>query len=209
MSRKKPITTKENTLPVVASPPSPAQAAVAQRLLDRRARRMKPPKLLFERKKDTLEISFEGDDQKAATLAMNSVTGLHNGAAVDLLLSQLTSLAGADLEKANPKLTNHAIALLDELEPSDGVEAMLTAQMVAVHITAMECYARAALPNQSLAARELNLKHAGKLSRIYSEQVAALDKHRRKGQQTVVVEHVHVHEGGQAIVGAVSHGTSS
>jgi hypothetical protein len=35
--------------------------------------------------------------------------------------------------------------------------------------------------------------------------IALLDRHRRKGQQTVTVEHVHVHvhDGGQAIVGAV------
>jgi len=37
-------------------------------------------------------------------------------------------------------------------------------------------------------------------------QVEALDKHRRKGQQTVVVEHMHVNDGGQAIVGGVSNG---
>jgi hypothetical protein len=31
----------------------------------------------------------------------------------------------------------------------------------------------------------------------------ALNRHRGKGQQKVTVEHVHVHEGGQAIVGTV------
>jgi len=31
----------------------------------------------------------------------------------------------------------------------------------------------------------------------------ALNKHRGKGQQKVTVEHVHVHEGGQAVVGNV------
>jgi hypothetical protein len=50
----------------------------------------------------------------------------------------------------------------------------------------------------------IELKHGAKLNRIYAVQVAALDKHRRKGQQTVTVEHVHVHEGGQAIVGTVT-----
>jgi hypothetical protein len=34
----------------------------------------------------------------------------------------------------------------------------------------------------------------------------ALDKHRGRGQQVVRVEHVHVHPGGRAVVGAVSHG---
>lgn len=81
---------------------------------------------------------------------------------------------------------------------------MLAAQMVGVHLAAMDCMARALHPSQSFAGRELNLKHGAKLSRIYAEQVAALDKHRRKGQQTVTVEHVHVHDGGQAIVGNVS-----
>ena len=31
----------------------------------------------------------------------------------------------------------------------------------------------------------------------------ALNKHRGKGQQKVTVEHVHVHQGGQAIVGRI------
>ena len=34
----------------------------------------------------------------------------------------------------------------------------------------------------------------------------ALNRHRGKGQQKVTVEHVHVHAGGQAIVGAVTAG---
>ena len=33
----------------------------------------------------------------------------------------------------------------------------------------------------------------------------ALNRHRGKGQQKVTVEHVHVHQGGQAIVGHVEH----
>ena len=31
----------------------------------------------------------------------------------------------------------------------------------------------------------------------------ALNKHRGKGQQKVTVEHVHVHQGGQAVVGTI------
>jgi len=36
-------------------------------------------------------------------------------------------------------------------------------------------------------------------------QFATLNRHRGKGQQKVTVEHVHVHQGGQAIVGHVQH----
>lgn len=51
--------------------------------------------------------------------------------------------------------------------------------------------------------RDQNLKHAVKLLGIYERQLAALDKHRGKGQQKITVEHVTVEAGGQAIVGNV------
>jgi hypothetical protein len=37
----------------------------------------------------------------------------------------------------------------------------------------------------------------------YSVLLDALNRHRGKGQQKVTVEHVHVHSGGQAVVGMV------
>ena len=51
----------------------------------------------------------------------------------------------------------------------------------------------------------MNLNFATKLTRTYALHMEALDKHRGKGQQKVTVEHVHVHQGGQAIVGTVNH----
>ena len=59
-----------------------------------------------------------------------------------------------------------------------------------------------------LRGRELNLKvQRTKLTQAYMlSSLAALDKKRRGGQQKVVVKHVHVNEGGQAIVGDVSTG---
>jgi hypothetical protein len=44
---------------------------------------------------------------------------------------------------------------------------------------------------------------ANKLSRSYAALLDALNRHRGKGQQKVTVEHVHVHSGGQAVVGVV------
>ena len=81
---------------------------------------------------------------------------------------------------------------------------MLAVQMVGAHEAAMECLRRAMLGNQSPEGRDLNLKHAAKLMGIYERQVAALDKHRGRGQQNVTVKYVHVAEGGQAIVGNVT-----
>ena len=55
----------------------------------------------------------------------------------------------------------------------------------------------------ALASRS-DLTQANKLSRTYAALVEALNRHRGKGQQKVTVEHVHVHAGGQAVVGAVA-----
>jgi len=43
------------------------------------------------------------------------------------------------------------------------------------------------------------------LLRTYTAQVEALARLRRGGEQRVIVQHVNVNEGGQAIVGAVNH----
>ena len=67
----------------------------------------------------------------------------------------------------------------------------------------MECYRRAMLREQTFEGRRENLNQANKLSRTYAALLEALNRHRGKGQQKVTVEHVHVHAGGQAIVGMV------
>ena len=92
------------------------------------------------------------------------------------------------------------------ISPQDESEGMLAAQMVACHNAAMECFRRAMIKEQPLAGRQQNLSFANKLTRTYALAMEALDKHRGKGQQKVTVEHVHVHQGGQAIVGNVQTG---
>ena len=98
------------------------------------------------------------------------------------------------------------LAAMAGIAPRDPVEGLLAAQMVAVHEASMECFRRAALPEQIFAGRELGLKYGDKLARTYAALVETLDRHRGKGQQVVRVEHVTVQAGGQAIVGTVTQG---
>ena len=92
------------------------------------------------------------------------------------------------------------------IAPQDELEGMMAVQLIAAHNAAMECYRRAMLPEQTLQGRSEALSQANKLSRTYAALLDALNRHRGKGQQKVTVEHVHVHEGGQAIVGYVEGG---
>ena len=80
---------------------------------------------------------------------------------------------------------------------------MIAAQLLAAHNATMECYRRAMIAEQSFEGRREALNQANKLSRTYTTLLEALNRHRGKGQQKVTVEHVHVHAGGQAVVGMV------
>ena len=89
------------------------------------------------------------------------------------------------------------------IAPKDELEGMLAGQLMAAHHAAMECYRRAMVGEQTFEGRKENLNQANKLSRTYATLLEALNRYRGKGQQKISVEHVHVHSGGQAIVGAV------
>lgn len=105
-------------------------------------------------------------------------------------------------EPVKAATVNAALAAVCGIGPRDETEAMLAAQMVATHGAAMELLRRA-----MQAEYRHNLQDAGnlavKLLRTYAAQLEALQRYRGKGQQKVTVEHVHVHQGGQAIVGHV------
>ena len=95
------------------------------------------------------------------------------------------------------------LAALVGIGPKDELEGMIAAQLLAAHNAATECYRRAMLREQTFEGRNENLAQANKLSRTSATLLEALNRHRGKGQQKVTVEHVHVHSGGQAIVGTV------
>lgn len=80
-----------------------------------------------------------------------------------------------------------ALELFESLRPSGGIESMLASQMVGTHFAALECLRRVALPSQTLEGRNSSLSHAQKLMSLYTKQLAAMDKHRGKGQQKVTV----------------------
>jgi hypothetical protein len=101
------------------------------------------------------------------------------------------------------KQLSATVAALMGIAPRSELEGMVAAQLVAAHNAAMECYRRAMHGEQTFEGRCENLAQANKLSRTYATLLEALNRHRGKGQQKVTVEHVHVHSGGQAVVGIV------
>jgi hypothetical protein len=151
-----------------------------------------PPPALDTRKPNLQHIGGSKSDDWNLLLANQTVSSAWYGSKPD-----------ADWKK---KQHQAILASLVGLQPADELEGMLAAQLIASHNAAMECYRRAMIPEQSFEGQRESLNQANKLSRTYAALVEALNRHRGKGQQKVTVEHVHVHEGGQAIVGNVEGG---
>ncbi len=88
------------------------------------------------------------------------------------------------------------------IEPTDEVEAMMAA-MMAVTFRASMKYGKRLEQSDTLLQAESADKIFNKLARTYAAQVEALKRYRSDGSQKVVVKHVTVNEGGQAVVGSV------
>ena len=126
----------------------------------------------------------------------------------DVLAMQIMQACAGGLDPAEKdilgKRLRAALAVMKGIEPGDGIEDMAAAQLVAAHHAAMSCYRHAAVPDQPFAVWRESLNQANRLSRTFAALVETLNRHRGKGgQQRVVVEHVTVNRGGQAVVGAV------
>ena len=97
--------------------------------------------------------------------------------------------------------------MMAELEPATATELLLAAQMVGEQRAAMDFLERASRSGLTPESIDLNLNRATKLMRLFNEQTETMTKLKGKsGQQRVVVEHVTVAAGGQAIVGNVVRG---
>jgi hypothetical protein len=119
-----------------------------------------------------------------------------------VLLEQLVRTASGT-PATSEAYANAALAAMAEHAPRDITEALLASQMVAVHNQIMRLLAKAAkVTNPDVQNTYLNM--AAKMGRLFASQADVFRRHRQNGQQKMLVEHVHVHNGGQAIVGHVT-----
>jgi hypothetical protein len=98
-----------------------------------------------------------------------------------------------------------ASAVMAEMAPGNATEAMQATQMIAVNDAALMFIRHPTQPGQYAEAADASVLRATRFLRIFNEQLEAMQRLNGKAcQQKVTVEHVHVHEGGQAIVGVVT-----
>jgi hypothetical protein len=100
---------------------------------------------------------------------------------------------------------NYVLSVFRAIGPKDGVEGILAAQMAAVSTAAMHFSALATAAGQPAEFVEANVNLASKLSRTFTAQMEALNRHRGTISHPLVVGNVNVNDGGRAIVGSVQH----
>jgi hypothetical protein len=157
------------------------------------------------------EVKIEGGrvvpkhpDERVGLALLMEELGTEDLAFVQALLVQLANVGpvGSEVDSAN---ANFMLSMVKGFKPKDQVEAMLAAQMAAVHVSTMN-FARRVLRADDLAVLDISERTFNKLARTFVAQVEALKRYRSGGEQKVTVQHVNVSEGGQAIVGNVTQG---
>ena len=128
--------------------------------------------------------------------------GSTDGDFLEGFVKQLVNV-GSQGSVADESGANFMLAVVKGIEPRDQIEAMLGAQMAAVHNATMTFARR--LAHVELVVQQDSAQNAfNKLARTFAAQVSALKEYRSKGEQKMIVQHVHVAEGAQAIVGNVN-----
>ena len=162
--------------------------------------------------KESLELSLDPDlSQQDSKDLMNAHLLASTGNANNILsLRSLTSLAKACIPKdfKGSQLADelNGLALsMQTLGPQDEYEGQLVSQLVLLHEHALQLLGKA-MRTERIDFANVYLNGASKLLCRHHETLETLLKYRRKGEQRVHVEHVHVHDGGQAIVGSVTTG---
>ena len=188
---------------MMASLTKPQRARVAALILQFRTR-AHGPTMKLTMKGDVLNVSFEHENELAAAALTMADLGTMDPAFQSGLLTQIADI-GSHRQKVDQGNSNFLLSVVRAVQPRDGMETLLAVQMGAIHAATMMLARRLnhveTIQQQDAAERALN-----KLARTYAMQMEALKRYRSKGEQRVIVERVTVNQGGQAIVGTVTHG---
>ena len=156
-----------------------------------------PPKCKIKRDGPLTEICFE-----SMSIQIKKALGTKDKDLVNYFLNQLAKGTGSkDISESE---LNALLALLHEIGPLNGSEAMLAIQMIAVQKASIEFMKRVLYPDQTSDGVDLNLNRTTKLMRVFNQQLETLSKIRNKGHQQITVQRVEI-KGGQTVVGNVSH----
>lgn len=157
-----------------------------------KSRNRQMPKL-NKTEKNNVDVKIERNRQ------LSDLYGVKAGETAKGLLLTAINMLGENGELYRDFISSMAV----EMEPNDAVEAMLISQLTGTHVAISMLSART-IDATSPQLREGYERSLTRLSRTFLAQMDALKKYRGVVPQSVKVDTVTVHEGGQAIVGSVT-----
>lgn len=180
---------QKQEIDVAISPGDPPEKNLSPQNQDNQKPEFKPVKYKREQTEDgttrfTFERFQEGLDAFLQALARS--TGVNDADFALTLIHQVVSATSRRNDKRAGS-RNAATASLMDIEPQDSLEGMLSAQLVATHHQAMESLRmanQAKYPDK----RTVCQNQAVKLMRLYTAQLEALEKYRRKGRTTLTIQ---------------------
>jgi len=160
----------------------------------------------------TMAIGFQDPEDELLPAKMSEALGTADpdlqGHLLDQVIQTFRGVVSADSSDQDKTVeaVNRTMAILTGVQPRDEIESMLAVQMIGVHNMAMETMRLAILGGQTFEGKQSNINYATKMLRTFMGQMETLKRYRTGGEQKMIVEHVHVNEGGQAVVGTVNTG---
>jgi hypothetical protein len=196
---------KTEQLPAKPYEPTKREAVALGAFAERRKQNVPVPSMKVKSRGMISELTPDHPDTETGYRLIMESLGTGDTDFATAILDELAMLAIPGRTKNSDAYhINTGLALARGVRPEDEVEAMLATQMAAIHMATMTTAARLSKSTDAYQI-ELHEKALNKLARTFTTQIEALKRYRSKGEQKVTVEHVTVNEGGQAIVGLVSH----
>jgi len=134
---------------------------------------------------------------------LNKALGTVSSDFVNASLFQLQAAARSPFGRISETNLNAALALIAAAAPKDEIEGALAVEMACAHTAAMAVLARL----DAVLGSERRITSIGstaaRLMKSFTMHVEVFRRLRNGGQQFVRVEHVHVNDGGQAVIGNV------
>jgi hypothetical protein len=142
-------------------------------------------------------------DSKNWWQRLNKALGTSSSDFVNASLLQLQAAARSPFGTISETHINAALAMIEAAAPKDEIEGALAVQMACTHTAAMAILAK--LDSGFGTERRIAVfgSAAARLMKAYAMQMEVLRRLRHGGHQFVRVEHVHVNDGGQAVIANV------
>jgi hypothetical protein len=123
---------------------------------------------------------------------------------VEVMLGKLVeALRPSPFDQLDEPTLNAGLALIHSIRPQSELEALIAVQIVATGFSGLR-FLRQSHRHMNEDFIDVYGGYGTRLLKPQAELIQTLDRHRRGNRQTVEVHHVHVHPGGQGVVGIVN-----